>query len=349
MPLPLRDYLELTVDDARKQWLRVATRSQPAPGARQEDYRPVESLMCFFLGLDSPLSENGHLNLRTSDPRVQLFAQQFKRSEKSLSSKLNNLVGRDGRSKGAKHEREVGIELTNSPSLLQALYAVLIEGARQAGLGRDQVPDFLGLETREFQAVNDSVRARAAEYNDEVDDRLRLLDATETVDRVTEKMVRGTVRVGQQVFARQVLAASSFACAFCGLSALKHGMPSSRLLVASHIKAWSVSSSADRLNPSNGIAACPTHDAAFESHLIGIDHSGRILRSKAVIDAVAVDASWERSFGDATLAPQLLVTSASKLPDPIFVDYYAAEAAQLQVEYLSWPLPAPLADRLAAQ
>ena len=41
-----------------------------------------------------------------------------------------------------------------------------------------------------------------------------------------------------------------------------------RMLVASHIKPWKDSSPRERLDHRNGLAACPTHDAAFDAGLL---------------------------------------------------------------------------------
>jgi putative restriction endonuclease len=37
------------------------------------------------------------------------------------------------------------------------------------------------------------------------------------------------------------------------------------MLIASHIKPWRISTSTERLDVRNGLAACPTHDIAFDT------------------------------------------------------------------------------------
>lgn len=335
MPLQLRDYLDLTVDDARRQWASLAARSMPVPGARQVDFLPIETLTCYGLGLVAPPSASGSISLRRSDPTVRAFAALFRRSEKSLAAKLNNLDGR--RPHSARSEQELWAALTSNAPTFAGLAATILEGARLAGLGPDLVPDFLGLESKQFAVVLDAVDISETELEYEALARFGG-PALSSADPMTERAMIGTARVGQQQFARRVLASSDFACAFCGLSTRRHGIAPSRMLIASHIKPWRHSSNADRVNPRNGIAACPTHDAAFETHLIGVDRSGRIHRSLEVERAIRSDAAWAGAFGHGVLADRLLLAPASPLPDPVYVDWHWAEAAGLSVEYASGPI-----------
>ena len=43
------------------------------------------------------------------------------------------------------------------------------------------------------------------------------------------------------------------------------------MLLAGHIKPWKDSSSRERLDPRNGLAACPAHDAAFDKGMITVN------------------------------------------------------------------------------
>jgi putative restriction endonuclease len=43
------------------------------------------------------------------------------------------------------------------------------------------------------------------------------------------------------------------------------------MLLASHTKPWGDSFSRERLIYRNGLAACPAHDAAFDSGLLSVD------------------------------------------------------------------------------
>jgi hypothetical protein len=49
-----------------------------------------------------------------------------------------------------------------------------------------------------------------------------------------------------------------------------------RMLTASHIKPWRTSTSSERLDVRNGLAACPTHDVAFDTGLLTVNGGLRI-------------------------------------------------------------------------
>lgn len=318
--LSLRDYLDLTVDDARSQWLSLEGRSIPRLGDRQVDFLPIETLTCFGLGLISPPStRSGAINLRESDLVVRGFAALFRRTPSSLAAKLSNLNGR--RSHGARFERELWIYLTGNDFAFLSLYWILLQSAREAGLDERDVPDYLGAGDERLRLVLDSVDVSDLELEQAVADQLGPGD-TVNPDRLTERVMIGTARVGQQQFARRVLANSDYACAFCGLSARKHEIKPSRLLIASHIKPWSRSTHAERLEPRNGIAACPTHDAAFENGLLRIDKQGRIVRSAELERAISADAAWDRAFGSSTLSDRVGLAVGGQLPGRAYIDWH---------------------------
>lgn len=81
-----------------------------------------------------------------------------------------------------------------------------------------------------------------------------------------------TQRVGQNFFRRAVLANFDQTCCITGIS-------DSRLLVASHIKPWSVDA-VNRHNPANGLLLSATLDRAFDCGLITIDQNQRVLVSR---------------------------------------------------------------------
>lgn len=329
--LRLSDYVELSLEDARRQWRSVLSRGD-ADGRNQVDYLPIETLICFGLGLVTPPSRSGVVNLRTSSPTVQQFAVLFRRTPKSLAAKLANLDGR--RPHSARYEKELWVQLTNRDNAYIGLYATILQAARHTGLDDVVVPDFLGMGNAELQLVMDSVdvsdhdlRASVAAWADE---------HRTNLDPLTERAMVGTARVGQQQFARRVLENSDYACVFCGLSPKKHGVPPSRLLIASHIKPWSQSTNNERLDISNGLAACPTHDAAFENHLLSVDASGRILRSDAVLRAARSDPAWDAAFGAGSLGERLRLSAGAKLPGRSYVDWHRAQGpVEVELAYAS--------------
>ena len=87
----------------------------------------------------------------------------------------------------------------------------------------------------------------------------------------TEKLELVNARIGQGKF-RQKLMLHWKGCAVTQYSEL-------RLLVASHIKPWSISSNAERLDPFNGLLLLPNLDRAFDRGLISFDPEGMVLIS----------------------------------------------------------------------
>jgi putative restriction endonuclease len=87
------------------------------------------------------------------------------------------------------------------------------------------------------------------------------------------------VRVVQSFFRRTILASYEWACCICGLNLTK-------LLVASHIKAWKDADDTERADPHNGLCLCAIHDRAFDAGFLSVSKdlsvmiSGSILRSK---------------------------------------------------------------------
>lgn len=82
-------------------------------------------------------------------------------------------------------------------------------------------------------------------------------------------------RVNQNLFRRMILSNFDFKCAVTGIA-----IP--ELLVASHIKPWSVDIN-ERLNPANGIALSATFDKAFDKGLITIDSDFKVVYSERLI------------------------------------------------------------------
>lgn len=87
-----------------------------------------------------------------------------------------------------------------------------------------------------------------------------------------ERLIKS--RVGHGKFKR-LLMERECKCALCNIK-------DSRLLIASHIKAWSASTNEERLDVNNGLLLCPNHDALFDKHLISFDSSGKIVISASL-------------------------------------------------------------------
>ena len=88
------------------------------------------------------------------------------------------------------------------------------------------------------------------------------------------------VRINQGVF-RDRLLQKYDKCCLCNVS-------NKNLLIASHIKPWSVSDKKERVDINNGFMFCPNHDKLFDQGYISFDDNGRILISDslAVVDRI---------------------------------------------------------------
>ncbi|MEU8338286.1 HNH endonuclease [Micromonospora tulbaghiae] len=79
------------------------------------------------------------------------------------------------------------------------------------------------------------------------------------------------------------------------------------MLVVTHIKPRRADTCAERLDPQNGIAACPTHDVALHTGLLAIDHELRVHVRPDVKAAAQTDPAARSSFGRPPLARRLLL------------------------------------------
>ena len=99
-------------------------------------------------------------------------------------------------------------------------------------------------------------------------------ERTSAVDVLTARLGRETKavtmrRVNQEYFRNSLMANYECACCLTGLAVPK-------LLVASHIKPWAVSTPVEKTAASNGLLLNALHDKAFDQGLITIDHDYRI-------------------------------------------------------------------------
>lgn len=91
-------------------------------------------------------------------------------------------------------------------------------------------------------------------------------NAVTTVERLV------IARVGQMNFRKSLLHSAAAKCAFTGITD-----PS--LLIAGHIKPWSVSSSTERLSSQNGMLFTPTYDRLFNNGYISFEDNRSLLVS----------------------------------------------------------------------
>jgi hypothetical protein len=101
----------------------------------------------------------------------------------------------------------------------------------------------------------------------------------------TERTILAAARVGQHVFPLNVLTNCGRRCVFCGLNP-SPGV-ARRMLLAGHIKPWKDSSAAERLDPRNGLTACPSHDMAFDTGMLTVSADPKIHIARPLADAAA--------------------------------------------------------------
>jgi putative restriction endonuclease len=150
---------------------------------------------------------------------------------------------------------------------------------------------------------------------------LKELDQTFTLgDQLTEKLVERKIRLAQHRFALEVLQNCHRTCVFCGFE--PRSLPGqSGLLRASHIKPWAVSTSRERVDVRNGLAACPMHDAAFDQGYLTINGGYRIHRASVLEQSVVKDQGASYYFG-AILQTHLLLPEQAKMPAAHYLTYH---------------------------
>ncbi len=222
-------------------------------------------------------------------------------------------------------EPEVFRRLSGEPDRLVALYVTVLGAARAVGLGEDRVPELLAdlavgaglpllgqeeLGPRELEVALDGQRGDVA----------AMAAAWDMPERDTVRIAEARVRLGQHRFARAVLLNYGLRCAFCGF-APRH-LAGHRLVVASHVKPWRESSDRERLDPRNGVAACPVHDAAFDAGLLAVNGGLAVHRAPSLMDSLAADEGTDRYFAEPVLRARLLLPDGAVPPDPRYLAWH---------------------------
>lgn len=133
------------------------------------------------------------------------------------------------------------------------------------------------------------------------------------IEKGEEREVLVKQRVNQSFFRKMVLASYNDTCCITG-------MKIKALLIAGHIKPWSLDKE-NRLNPRNGIAINALHDKAFEAGLISIGPDFKVKVAKELL--VAKDLSTEHYFKK--YHDKEIVLPSRFLPDQVFLAYHFEE------------------------
>lgn len=93
-------------------------------------------------------------------------------------------------------------------------------------------------------------------------------------------------RIGQGIFRENIIKKYNGICIVAGIN-------DKRLLVASHVRPWSVSTNEQRVSAENGLLLSPLYDKLFDIGLITFDEVGQIICSKELenknIDTMKID------------------------------------------------------------
>jgi putative restriction endonuclease len=316
----LADYLEISVSLARDQFRGLRAR-RPARGRRQVDFLPVETLLCLAASfLVEPRKFGGSTIHRVPEP-VPSLARLFCRSPSSVLEKMRNLNG--SRPHGAQWDAPAGARLREDLPFLSRVYRALTQAARLEGFGPDRLPDFLGIEHGgelallgqeeiDLSVLQAELREQAAR---------QAAGGSQAVDRrETERILLAAARVGQHVFASDVLANCGDRCVFRGFSPAPSG--GKRLLLAGHIKPWKDSTAAERLDPRNGLAACPAHDIAFDNGMITVNGGFRIHLARPLAGAVLADPLTRQYYGQPPMRQTLLLPGGAQPPARRYLDWH---------------------------
>ncbi|MBF9131395.1 HNH endonuclease [Plantactinospora sp. S1510] len=310
------DYLEITPSAARTQWRSIVVRSKTAEGRRQVAFAPAETLLCLAASLMVNHRRYGGSTAHRAEEPVPSLARLFRRPNSSVLAKMANLDG--SRRNGARHEVEVAARLLGNQDDLAASYRIIVRAARDVGVTVTELPDFLHLEHDDAPLV---LLGQDELSTSDIEDVVQA-EHPGVSDHATELLLIAAARVGQHRFAREVLHNHAHRCVFCGLSISVENRRAPRMLVASHIKPWRVSDSRERVDVANGLAACPTHDVAFDTGLLSINGGLRIHVHASVHATADLNPAVRAAFGRPPLAEHLLLPLGAQPPQGVYLDWH---------------------------
>lgn len=141
MPWVLDDILNMTREQATAQWEGILGR-RTVPGVRQDDFLPVEVVLCLVASLIVDHRGYGGSTADRAPTPVPELGQLFQRPASSVLAKMANLDGT--RPHGAKHDREAADRLLSDPPHLLRVYATVRDAARALGV-ESRIPEMARL------------------------------------------------------------------------------------------------------------------------------------------------------------------------------------------------------------
>lgn len=204
----------------------------------------------------------------------------------------------------------VGLKMANLAHFDPALSARNVKGMSNASkLDKEIVEEFIG----DWEELSYQAQLIKAQYTHKDIKTLNPELFIDTFPAGIDAAKETKARVGQYFFRLSVLTAYGNSCCITG-------MQQPELLIASHIKPWSVSNAkTERTNPSNGLCLNALHDRAFDKGLITLDKSFRVIFSKRLSE-IKMDENthdWFCSYENERIA-----LPDKFLPGKEFIEYH---------------------------
>lgn len=221
----------------------------------------------------------------------------------SRNPEVRNLANLIGRTPGS-----VAYKLVNFASLDPSLKARGIKGASNASnLDREIWKEFFN----HWDVLPFESEKLLAKIKNTSVEKLNHIPESELPKEGKTRELVVKVRVNQSFFRNSVMASYNNTCCITGIQ-------QAELLIAGHIKPWSVDEK-NRLNPQNGIAINALHDKAFDSGLITISTDFKIKVSQILLKQ-KTSQTIENYF--IRYHNQNIILPSRFLPDPEFLDYH---------------------------
>lgn len=314
----LGSYLDLTVGQARQEF-RDLLRRRPVSGSRQANFLPAETLLCLAASFLVNHRQFGGATAHRAPEPVPTLATLFSRPPSSVLAKMANLDG--SRSHGARWDVLAGAVLREDLERFTHIYRILLQAARTEGIGQNRLPDFLGIEAGDGLTLLGQDELEVSVLEADLRDKIARHAAGDNLSELqTERILVGAARVGQHVFALNVLRNCGSRCVFCGFNPAMFG--ARRMLLAGHIKPWKDSTPGERLDPRNGLAACPPHDVAFDTGLLTVNGGLRIHVARSLADAVRTDRMARQYYGQPPMRESLLLPTGALAPASKYLDWH---------------------------
>ena len=106
-------------------------------------------------------------------------------------------------------------------------------------------------------------------FDDESDELALVNEIKQSILSQTEKETLIKARIGQGIYREELIKKYDSKCVMTGID-------SKKLLIASHIKPWSICTNEERIDINNGLLLCANMDKLFDSGLITFENDGRL-------------------------------------------------------------------------